>query len=71
MELYNDYLVQQQMLDRQREAERQHQVHAAQANRPNHRFYGPMLAGLGRQMNNLGQQLQKQYETPKNLVMES
>lgn len=71
MELYNNYLVQQQMLDRQREAEQQNLVHAMQANRPKHSIYGPMLAGLGRQMSHLGQQLQEQHATPKSLVMES
>jgi len=71
MELYNNYLVQQQMLDRQREAEQQHLAHAVQANRPKQSFYGPVLAELGRQMSHLGQQLQEQYATPKSLVMES
>lgn len=63
MQSNRDYLIQQQhQLNLRRAADKYRLIRLSQVNRRKRSFYGPMLAGLGRQMSNLGHRLERAYE---------
>lgn len=54
-----------------RQAQQDRLAREAKANQKTNPPYAPLLAGLGRQMVEMGQRLQAQYETPTNLGVET